>query len=122
MQTVERRVAAAAMAVAALIHLVLIPEYFEEKAYIGVLFAVSVPPSLWLAAVLWRHHDARAWIGGAVLALGMAGAFVVSRTVGLPGFDESGEWEPLGLASLVVEVTFALVAGRALLPRQAVAA
>jgi hypothetical protein len=122
MHTVERHLAAAAMAAAALIHLVLVPEYFEEKTYIGVLFAVSVPLSVWLAAVLWHRHDPRAWALGAALALGMAGAFVVSRTVGLPGFDESGEWEPLGLASLVAEVGFAVLAGRVLRARQAVAA
>ena len=115
MPTTTRRLAAAAMAAAALIHLVLIPEYLEEKAYIGVLFAVSVPPSVWLAAVLWRRSATRAWVLGTLLALGMAGAFVVSRTVGLPGFDESGEWEPLGLASLVVELGFAVLAGAALL-------
>lgn len=115
MSTTTRRLAAAAMAAAALIHLVLIPEYLEEQAYIGVLFAVSVPPSAWLAAVLWRRPDTRAWVVGALLALGMAGAFVVSRTVGLPGFDESGEWEPLGLASLVVELGFAVLAVGAVL-------
>lgn len=122
MQRVERRLAAAAMAAAAFIHVVLVPEYLGEKAYIGVLFAVSVPPSVWLAAVLARRPDRRAWALGAVLALGMAAAFVISRTVGLPGFDESGEWEPLGLASLVVEVGFAVLAGRALRARPAMAA
>lgn len=110
MQTVTRRLAAAAIAVAGLIHLVLIPEYLEEKAYIGALFIVSVPLSAWLAAVLWRRDDKRAWVLGGLFALGMAAAFLVSRTVGLPGFDESGEWEPLGLASLVVEVGFAALA------------
>lgn len=115
MPTTTRRLAAVAMTAAALIHLVLIPEYLEEKAYIGVLFAVSVPPSLWLGVVLWRRYDTRAWVLGAVLALGMAGAFVVSRTFGLPGFDESGEWEPLGLGSLVVELGFAVLAAVALL-------
>ena len=55
-----------------------------------MLFAVSVLPSAWLAAILWRRHDVRAWVLGGLLAIGMAGAFVVSRTVGLPGFDESG--------------------------------
>lgn len=109
-----RRLAAAAIAAAGLIHLVLFPEYYGEKTYIGVLFAVSVPLSAWVAAVLWRRDDAMAWTSGTLLALGMAVAFVVSRTVGLPGFDESGEWEPAGLASVAVEVGFAALAAPAL--------
>lgn len=109
-----RRLAAGAIAVSALIHLALFPEYYEEKAYIGVLFAVSVPLCLWVATVLWRRGDQTAWAAGTVLSLGMAAAFVVSRTTGLPGFDESGEWEPAGLASLVVEVGFAMLAAASL--------
>lgn len=108
--TTTRRLAATAMAVAGLIHLVLTPEYYEEKAYIGSLFAVSVPLSGWVAVMLWRRDDSLAWAAGALLALGMAGAFVVSRTVGLPGFNEAGEWELAGLVSLVVEVGFAVIA------------
>jgi hypothetical protein len=49
----------------------------------------------------------------------MAIGFVLSRTVGLPGFHE-GEWELSGLISLLLEGGFLLSAGIATLrPRLA---
>ena len=39
--------------------------------------------------------------------------FILARTTGLPSFKES-EWEPLGIASLVIEASFCLIALRAL--------
>lgn len=110
----SRRIAAAMIALAGLIHLLLVSEYLEEKAYIGVLFIVSVPLCALVALRLWRRDDAVAWALGAAVSAGMAVAFVVSRTVGLPGFDESGEWELSGLASVAVELVFVALAARAL--------
>lgn len=109
-----RRLAATLILTAGLIHLLLFPEYYAEEPYIGGLFALSVPLSAWVAVALWRHDDAFGWTFGTLLSLGMAVGFLVSRTVGLPGFDESGEWELVGLASLAVEFGFVALAVPAL--------
>jgi hypothetical protein len=108
-----RRLGAIAIAAAGLIHLVLAPEYFEAQTYLGVLFLLSVPLCSWVAVRLWRGDDRAAWLLGTAVALGMALGFLLSRTVGLPGFHE-GEWELLGVVSLVVEIGFALLAGLAM--------
>lgn len=53
-----------------------------------------------------------------VIAAGMGVGFVLSRTVGLPGFHES-EWELSGLVSLLLEAGFlaaALAWARTVLP------
>jgi hypothetical protein len=54
---------------------------------------------------LIRSSDSRAWAAAVLLPLGAAVAFVISRTVGLPGgADDIGNWAgSLGLASLFVE-------------------
>lgn len=48
-----------------------------------------------------------AWSVAALVAAGMFVGGVLSRTTGLPGFYEA-EWEPLLLASLVLELVSAL--------------
>jgi FtsH-binding integral membrane protein len=113
MSITARRLAAAAIAAAGLIHLLLAYEYLEEKPYLGVLFVISVPLCAWVAARLWRRNDSTAWTLVAVVALGMAVGFVLSRTVGLPDFHEE-EWEASGIASLVVELGFVLLAAWAM--------
>jgi peptidoglycan/LPS O-acetylase OafA/YrhL len=108
-----RRLAAVAMAGTAAIHLVLSPEYFEEQPYIGVLFVLGAVAGGVVAYRLWRAHDVPSWLLGTLIAAGMGAGFVLSRTVGLPGFHEA-EWEPSGLLSLAFEGAFVAVALRAL--------
>ena len=69
--------------------------------------------------MLIRESDPRAWAAAALLPLGAALAFVVSRTVGLPqGADDIGNWtEPLGLASLFVEGCLVVLSARVLAAR-----
>lgn len=62
-----------------------------------------------VAIRLWRVDDALAWVAGALIAAGMAVGFVLSRTLGLPGFHES-EWELSGLLSLLLEAAFLVAA------------
>ena len=45
------------------------------------------------------------WALGVAISAGMAIGFLLSRTVGLPGFHES-EWELSGLVSLALEAGF----------------
>jgi hypothetical protein len=115
MITVER-VGAVAMAGVAAIHLVLAPEYLSEEPYIGALFLLGAVAGAVIAWRLWRSADTTSWAAGAFIAAGMAAGFVLSRTVGLPGFHES-EWEASGILSLLLEGTFLAAAVGALTSR-----
>jgi hypothetical protein len=107
-----RRFAAGALALTGLLHLALAPEYLEERAYVGVLFVIGGMAAVGLGVLLWRRDEARLWPLAGVLAGGMAVGFVLSRTVGLPGFHES-EWEASGLLSLALEGTVVAAAVQA---------
>jgi hypothetical protein len=99
------RVGAATMAGIAAIHLLLAPEYLGEQTYVGALFLLGAGAGAFVAARLWRGDDPASWALGVVISAGMAIGFVLSRTVGLPGFHE-GEWELSGLVSLALEGGF----------------
>jgi uncharacterized membrane protein YciS (DUF1049 family) len=89
----------------ALIHAVLASEYLQEQTYIGVLFIAGAIAGAMVAVRLWMRDDLAAWALGAVIAAGMGVGFILSRTVGLPGFHES-EWELSGLLSVLLEAAF----------------
>jgi hypothetical protein len=107
-----RRVAAVAMLGIAAIHLALAPEYFGQQPYIGVLFVLGALAGAFVSLRLWRGSEVPVWILGVVVAAGMGVGFVLSRTVGLPGFHES-EWEASGLLSLALEGIFLATAANA---------
>ena len=121
MTQTTRRLAAGSLGLVGLIHLILAPEYFSEQAYIGVLFVLGAIALGAFALRLWRGDDVPAWLLGALTMAGMGVGFVLSRTVGLPGFHE-GEWELSGLICLLLEAGFVAVAARALLPGPRVSA
>jgi hypothetical protein len=104
-RTQIRRLAAGLLAATGALHLVLAPEYLQEKAYIGVLFILGGIASLAVAARLWKRSDRVAWGLGALTAAGMAAGFILSRSVGLPGFHES-DWELSGVLSVLLEAGF----------------
>jgi hypothetical protein len=108
-----RQAGAAAIAAVAAIHLILAPEYFGEKPYVGLLFLAGAAAGGLVALRLWQHSDRRAWLLGSVIAVGMGAGFILSRTVGLPGFHES-EWELSGIVSLLFEAGFVVLAGLAM--------
>ena len=112
---ITRKLAAAALAAVGIIHLVLSPEYLSEQTYIGVLFIAGGLFLCALAVPLWRADNVPSWLLGALTMAGMGVGFVLSRTVGLPGFHES-EWELSGLICLLLEAGFVAVAARALTP------
>ena len=115
MTQTTRRLAAGSLGIVGLIHLILAPEYFSEQAYIGVLFVLGAIALGAFALRLWRGDDVPTWLLGALTMAGMGVGFVLSRTVGLPGFHES-EWELSGLICLVLEAGFVVAAARALAP------
>ena len=45
------------------------------------------------------------WALGALIAAGMAAGFILSRSIGLPGFHES-DWELSGIVSVLLEAGF----------------
>jgi hypothetical protein len=92
-----------ALAATGLLHLILAPEYLGEKAYVGVLFILGGLTCLGLAAWLWkRAEDTAGWVLAALTSAGMALGFILSRTVGLPGFHDP-EWELSGVVSVLLE-------------------
>jgi hypothetical protein len=121
---IARALAVVGLAGVALIHLLDAPGTFAATPYKGWLYTALIVGSLATAAVLVRHSDPRAWTAAAALCVGAIGAFVVSRTVGLPqGGGDIGNWtEPLGLASLFVEGSVVALSASVLAHRPAFAA
>src|SRR5919202_4019431 len=103
--SVARRAAAVALAIVGAIHLALADEYFSEARYLGILFIAGGVASLYVAVRLWLARDVVAWLLGALVAAGMFAGFILTRTVGLPGFREA-EWEPSGIVSLILEAAY----------------
>jgi hypothetical protein len=92
--------------VVGLIHLINSPEDLEEGAYTGVLYLANFVGALAAAVGIYRGKR-WGWALGLLVAGGAFAAYVISRTVGLPGLPVETEWlEPLGVLSLVVEVLF----------------
>src|ERR671921_856461 len=96
--------------VVGLVHLVGAPPHYRWAPYLGVGFVVNLIGALVAAAGIYR--DALwGWLLGALVAGGALVMYVVSRSVGLPGFEHAvGRWSgPLGILSLVVEALFITV-------------
>ena len=89
-----------------LIHLINSPGDLEEESYTGVLYLANFVGALTAAIGIYRGRS-WGWSLGALVAGGAFVAYVISRTVGLPGLPVEEEWlEPLGLLSLLVEALF----------------
>lgn len=94
-----------------LIHFVDAPDSFDEATYKGVLFLANGAGAL-LASYGILANKRWGWALGLLVAVGALAGYVASRTVGMPGIPaEPDAWfEPLGLASLIVEGLFSVVA------------
>ena len=93
---------------------IVMPEYLEENTTVEVFFILNVIGALVSAVGIYRHARGWGWGLGVLVAGGAFVAYILSRTVGLFGFYEDEWGEPLGVASLVVEALFVIVAARAL--------
>ncbi len=84
---------------------------FHDMPYKGVLFGLNALGEL-AASVGILRRAAWGWMLGALVSGGALAAYIASRTVGLPGLPaEPDAWlEPLGVASLLSEAGFLLVA------------
>ena len=105
--------------VVGLIHLLEAPEYFAVASYLGVLFVAN-----FLAASLSAYGILRdkgwGWLIGVLVTGGAFVAYVLSRTVGLPGataLTYASFFEPSGVVSLVAEAAFVMLFARVFFSR-----
>jgi hypothetical protein len=113
---IARAVAIGGLVSIALIHMLQLPDAFAEIGYLGALFIVAIVAALLVAAALTRTSDDRVWAAAGGLAALILLGYVISRSIGLPGFTgDIGEWaETPGLAAMVVESTVVFVTGAVL--------
>jgi hypothetical protein len=91
------RLAAVLSGAAAAVHLSVARLHFDEYWLFGVGFVVSgVLQLAWAVAIWRRHEDRRLLVAGAILQLGIALVWVVSRAIGLPYGPRAGEPESIG--------------------------
>jgi len=103
--------------IAAVAHVPPTPAHLREVPYIGlgfvVLTALCLTSALILAVPRFRLAWRPAWSVGAVSCSVAIAAYLLSRSVGLPGMsDDIGHWtEPLGLVSICSEAVVVVAAG-----------
>jgi hypothetical protein len=75
---------AAVLAVAGLIHLVLVPDHFAESTLMGLGFVGATIAELGLAALVlaWPHR--LVYLGTIVVAVGLIGLYAYNVMIGLP--------------------------------------
>lgn len=88
-----------------LIHLYEFPGHLEASAYAGVAFAAVAVGSLVSAVGMLRGAKGWGWALGAAISFAAFVAYVVSRTLGLPGLEEFvGRWDyPTGTVAMALE-------------------
>jgi len=117
-ETLLRPAAIVGLLAIALIHFLDLFSTITAHVYIGVLYMILIVACLVAASALLGRRPRRAWMLTAAVAAAPFLAYVVSRSVGMPGAPENiGNWtEPLGLAALFVEFLVVAISLRALAP------
>jgi hypothetical protein len=93
-----------------LIHGVEGPAHYHEAAYQGLLFFLNAAGALVAARGISRGAKLWGWTLGVLISAGALMLYLISHTIGLPGLEIDEEWfEPLGVASLLVEGLYVLV-------------
>jgi hypothetical protein len=87
------------------IHLYLTPASFSEVTYEGFLFAANAAGAVVAAYGIYRGK-VWGWNLGALIAAGSIVAYIISRTIGLPGHEIEEFADPAGLGALAVESGF----------------
>jgi hypothetical protein len=104
-ELLRRGAAAAILCVTASIHVVALPRHIRDAPMIGLLIGLAIPVCVSIASWLWSTGEDQAWLAAAGLMGAFILAFLLSRTVGLPGFERSGMvtyWSE-GLPALIAE-------------------
>ena len=95
--------------------------HYRAAPYVGVLFVANFVGAL--ASAWGIYRDALwGWLLGVLVAGGALVAYIVSRSIGMPGLEQSvGRWlGPLGVLSLVVEVPFVALFVLVIIPRRSI--
>jgi len=93
-----------------LIHGVEGPAHYHEAAYQGILFFLNATGALVAARGIYRGAKLWGWALGMLVSAGALLFYMVSHTIGLPGLEIDDAWfEPLGVASLLVEGLYVIV-------------
>lgn len=94
------------------IHFIEAPDSFDDATYKGILFVLNGIGALIAAVGIYRGVKSWGWTLGLLVAAGALIGYIISRTVGLPGLEaEPDAWfEPMGVASLLVETLFTALA------------
>ncbi len=93
-----------------LTHLIGASPHYRFAPYIGVGFVVNFIGALVAAVGIYRDV-LWGWLLGALVSGGAIVLYVISRSVGLPGFEQAvGRWfGPLAIISFIVEAAFLAV-------------
>lgn len=91
--------------------------FAKDPSYVQTGYTLTEILGVLTAAALLVRRDWWLWLAAFSVAAGPFMGFLVSRSTGLPHYtDDIGNWtEPLGVASLLVEASVMLIAGRFLL-------
>lgn len=98
-----------------LVHVIEAPEYFRDAAYLGILFLLNCAGSALAALGIYRGSKDIGWGLGLLITFGSIVAYLISRTIGLPGMGTEPWGVPAGLLALAAEALFVLLALRVLL-------
>jgi hypothetical protein len=100
-------------------HLLIVGEHFLAATYLGLLFLANFFGSAVAAFALYWSPNRWGWLLGGLISGGAFVGFIVSRAVGLPGFEEeAGKWLSIsGLLCLMMEGGFLTLALLALTPQ-----
>ena len=99
---------AAALTVTGISHAYLYVHGYQHIPTIGTAFALQASVSFALAVLILLGGPAWLWWIAAAVSGGALGAFVLSRTVGIFGFSETG-WEPAPHAAISVVAELVVV-------------
>lgn len=116
---VARLVTIGGLVAIALIHTLQTPDAFGEVGYLGGLFIAAAAAAVLVAAAITRTSDDRVFMAAGGLAGLILLGYIISRSVGLPGFtDDIGEWaEPPALVAMVVESLVIVLSAAVLVSR-----
>jgi hypothetical protein len=109
-----RAVGAVALAGLALVHVEDLPDTFMASRLVGAEYLALIAVSIGIAAALVTGRAGpRLWLSAGIVAGSAMFAYVLSRTVGIPGdHRDIGNWRcALGLAALSVETMIITLSG-----------
>ena len=93
-----------------LTHMYVFPQHFRTAPYLGLSFAVLFIISLVSAINILRGSRRWGWLPGAVISGIALVSYILSRTLGFPGFPEAqNNWaNPPGTVAMAFEAIFIL--------------